>query len=110
MTRVGQVCTHIMKHYEEKALLRNPIMVKDRIAKSEVIVIVKWVLLAQSQGQGSKLLGFQMSGTPKNGDGNPIFGPGFPTGNPAIVRLTDSLKLTGNTEIAGEIQILRRVF
>ena len=78
-------------------------LVKDRIAKSEVIVIVKGMLLAQSQGQSWKLLGFQTSGTPTNGDGNPIFGPGFPTGNPAILRLTDSLKLTGNTEIAGEI-------
>ena len=36
--------------------------------------------------QGMKLLGFRMSGTPKNGDGNP-------TGNPGIVRLSDSLKL-----------------
>ena len=36
--------------------------------------------------QGSKLLGFRMSGTPKNGDGNPIFLAGFPTGNPGIVR------------------------
>ena len=31
--------------------------------------------------------------TPKNGDGNPVLGPGFPTGNPRIVRPTDSLKL-----------------
>ncbi len=37
-------------------------------------------------GQGSKLLGFRMSGTPKNGDGNPNFLAGFPTGNPGIVR------------------------
>ena len=43
--------------------------------------------------QGSKLLGVRMSGTPKNGGGNPILGPGFPTRNPKIVRLTDSLKL-----------------
>ena len=43
--------------------------------------------------QGSKLLGFRMSGTPKNGHGNPILGPGFPTGKPVIVRLMDSLKL-----------------
>ncbi len=42
-----------------------------------------------SQG---KLLGFEMSGMPKNGDRNPIPGPGFPTGNPRIVRLMDSLK------------------
>ncbi len=63
--------------------------------------------------QGSKLLGFRMSGTPKNGDGNPLLGPGFPTGNPGIVRLTDNFKigfLTGNPEIAEEIQILRQVF
>ncbi len=56
-----------------------------------------------------------MSGTPRNGDRNPILGPGFPTGNPEIVRPTDSLELgflTGNPEIAGEIQIhvLRQVF
>ncbi len=43
--------------------------------------------------QGSKLLGFRMSGTTKNGDGNPDFGAGFPTGNPGIVRLMDNLKL-----------------
>ena len=43
--------------------------------------------------QGSNLLGFQMSGTLENGDGNPILGPGFPTGNPGLVRSTDSLKL-----------------
>ncbi len=42
--------------------------------------------------QGSKLVGFRVSGTPKNGDGNPILGPRFPTGNPGIVRPTDSLK------------------
>ena len=30
-----------------------------------------------------------MSGTPKNGDGNPMLGPEFLTGNPGIVRLTD---------------------
>ncbi len=34
----------------------------------------------------NKLLGFLMSGTPKNGDGNPNFLAGFPTGNPGIVR------------------------
>ena len=54
-----------------------------------------------------------MSATPKNGGRNPILGPGFPTGNPGIVRLTDSLKvgfLTGDPEIAVEIQILRQVF
>ena len=34
-----------------------------------------------------------MSRTPKNGEGNPILGPGFPTGNPGIVRPTHSLKL-----------------
>ena len=39
--------------------------------------------------QGSKLLGFWMSGIPKNGDRNPILGSGFPTGNLRIVRLTD---------------------
>ncbi len=33
-----------------------------------------------------------MFGTPKNGDGNPILGPGFLNGNPGIVRITDSLK------------------
>ncbi len=32
--------------------------------------------------QGSKLLGFRISETPKNGEGNPNLGPGFPTGNP----------------------------
>ena len=31
-----------------------------------------------------------MFGTPKNGDGNPILGPGFPTGNPGIVRLMNT--------------------
>ena len=31
--------------------------------------------------------------TPKNGDGNSILGPWFPTGNPGIGRLTDNLKL-----------------
>ncbi len=36
----------------------------------------------QEEAQGSKLLGFRMSGTPKNGDRNPIPGPGFPTRNP----------------------------
>ncbi len=35
--------------------------------------------------QGSKLLGFRMSRTPTNGEGNPILGPG-------IVGPTDSLK------------------
>ncbi len=43
--------------------------------------------------QGLKLLGFRMSGTPKNGDRNPNLGPGFPIRNPRIARLTDSLKL-----------------
>ena len=46
-----------------------------------------------------------MSGTPKNIDGNPILGPGFPTGNPGIVRPTDIALnlnfLTGNPEIGG---------
>ena len=37
--------------------------------------------------------GFRMSRTPKNGDENPILGPGFPTGNLGIVGPTDSLKL-----------------
>ena len=32
--------------------------------------------------QGSKLLGLRISETPKNGEGNPNFEPGFPTGNP----------------------------
>ena len=32
-----------------------------------------------------------MSGTPKNDGGNPILGLGFLTGNPGIVRPTDSL-------------------
>ncbi len=32
--------------------------------------------------QGAKLLGSRVSETPKNGGGNPKFGPGFPTGNP----------------------------
>ncbi len=32
--------------------------------------------------QGSKLLGFRISETPKNDEGNPNFRPGFPTGNP----------------------------
>ena len=56
---------------------------------------VQWI----SHIQGSKLLGSRMSRTPKNGDGNPILGPGFPTG---IVRVMDSFKCI---EIAGEIQI-----
>ncbi len=43
--------------------------------------------------QGSKLLGFQLSGTPKNGDRNPVLGTGFPTGNPGIVRPTKALNL-----------------
>ena len=43
--------------------------------------------------QGSKFLGFWMSGTPKNGDGNTILGTGFQTGNPGIVRETYSLTL-----------------
>ncbi len=47
---------------------------------------VQWT----SHIQGSKLLGSRMSRTPKNGDGNPILGPGFPTG---IFRVMDSLKL-----------------
>ena len=37
-----------------------------------------------------------MSGTPKNGDRNPILEPGFPTGNPGnpgIVSRMDNLKL-----------------
>ncbi len=66
--------------------------------------------------QGSKLLGFRMSGTPKNGGWNPFLGPEFPTGNPGIVRLTDKYKLvllgflTGNPQIAGEIQMPRQDF
>ena len=47
-----------------------------------------------SQLQGSKLLGFWMSGKAQNGNGNPILGPGVQTGNP---------------EIAGEIQTPRQV-
>ena len=43
--------------------------------------------------QGLKLLGFWMSRTPKNGDGNTIFLAGFPTGNPRIVRQMENLKL-----------------
>ncbi len=43
-----------------------------------------------------------MSGTPKNSGGNPILGPGFPTA------LNVSF-LTGNTEIAVEIQMWRQV-
>ena len=31
---------------------------------------------------GSKLLGFRISETPKNGEGNPNFESGFPNGNP----------------------------
>ncbi len=42
--------------------------------------------LVEHVWQGSKLLGFRVSGTPKNGDGNPNFLAGFPTGNPEIVR------------------------
>ncbi len=47
----------------------------------------------ENKAQGSKLLGFRMSGTPKNGDGNPILGPGFPFGNPGIARPQTALKL-----------------
>ncbi len=36
--------------------------------------------------QGLKLLGFQISRTPKKDDGNPNLGACFPTGNPRIVR------------------------
>ena len=43
--------------------------------------------------QGSKLLGFRISGAPKNGDGNPNVGAGFLTRNPVIVRLTDKFIL-----------------
>ncbi len=39
--------------------------------------------------QGLKLLGFRISGTPKNGDGNQNLGAGFPTGNPEIARYID---------------------
>ena len=46
-----------------------------------------------NEKQGSKLLGFRMSGTPKNDDGNPNFLAGFPTGNPGIVRYINNLKL-----------------
>ncbi len=45
------------------------------------------------QAQGLKLLGFRMSRAPKNGDGNQILGPWFPTGNSGNVMPTDSLKL-----------------
>ncbi len=38
--------------------------------------------------QGSKFLGFRISGTPKNGDGNPNLDVGFPTGNPACLGLS----------------------
>ncbi len=34
--------------------------------------------------QGLKLLGFQISGTPKNGDENPNLWAGFPTRNTQI--------------------------
>ena len=43
--------------------------------------------------QGSKLLGFLMSETPKNGEGNPNFLVGFPTGNPGFDMQMDNLKL-----------------
>ncbi len=42
--------------------------------------------------QSSKLLGFRMCGTPKNGHGNPILGPGFLTRNTGIVRPMYNLK------------------
>ena len=41
--------------------------------------------------QASKLLGSRISGTPKNGDGDPNLGAGFLTRNPGIVRLMDNL-------------------
>ncbi len=44
----------------------------------------------------SKLMGFWMSWTLKHGDGNPILGPGFSTGNPGIFRPRDSLKFGNN--------------
>ena len=81
------------------------------------IVLLNGQMSLWPKQQGSRLLGFRMSVTPKNGDGKPIVGPGFPTRNPGIVRPIDSLKLkgfltmlTGNPEIAGEIQILRQVY
>ncbi len=46
-------------------------------------------LLLASVWQGSKLLGFWISGTPKNDVGNTNLGAGFPTGNPRIARLIE---------------------
>ena len=57
------------------------------------IVAIHFETNVRSHDQDSKLLGFCMSGTPKNGEGNPILQPGFLTGNPVIVRPTDNLKL-----------------
>ena len=52
--------------------------------------------------QGLKLLGFRMSRTPKNGDGNREM-----SGQQTALNLGC---LRGNPEIAGEIQLLRQVF
>ena len=56
------------------------------------------------QDSGPEITGFRMYGTPKNGDGNPILGPGFLTGNAGIVRPVDSL------ELVRKILKLRQVF
>ena len=76
------------------------------------IFIVDILRLAWTS-QGSKLLGFRMSRTPRNGNGNPILGPGFPTETQELSGQRTALNwgfLTGNPEIAGENQIPRQVF
>ncbi len=52
--------------------------------------------------QGSKLLGFWISGIPKIGVRNQNLGAGFPNGNPGIVMYMENVKL-------GCSQILREV-
>ena len=63
--------------------------------------------------QGSKLLGFWMSGIPQNGGGNPNLKAGFPVGSPGLVGRWTTLYwgcFTGNPVFVREIQILRQVF
>ena len=73
--------------------LSPPVLIQDLWALMRCFLPVclygLWMLCCP----GSKLLAFWIYRTPKNGDGNPNLGPGFPTGNPGIVSLMDNPKL-----------------
>ncbi len=69
--------------------------------------------LGKGGSQGSKLLGFRMSGTPKNGDWKSILAKVFRPETQEWSGWRTALNLgflIRNPEIAGEIQILRQVF